>query len=352
MSSRPYLASGAALATAALIAAATPAVLPVGEVAKVTAMAPAPLKISTAQYHLAALTLDELIDAYTNGYGEQVTDDVTVSGISGVLYYVIDTQLATNTDLDNYYFEVSPGYAVEQALYETFGTDSAVGQVVNLIWNPQAVVSSAIIATTLSTFGEDSPIYNAVNYYFNGYEDYSTGVPSVVHYILDTITSAITPATNTSTTATTEAATAEAADATAATTTAAAASSSIATTAVATAVKVAPTTAATATADTTASAADATAAGDATPAAAAPADATATVDTTATATTATATATETKNDNPLVRLSKKFSPTLKSDGPTKPAKAVSDALKKLTSGTASNAASSSSSESSADKATS
>jgi hypothetical protein len=306
MASRPYTATSAALASAALIAAAAPAVLPVGQVTKVAAMMPAPLKLSTIPYRLAAVTLDELLDAYYNGYGAQVTDNVTVNGVSGVLYYVIDTQLAANTDLDNYFFEVSPGYAVEQALYETFGSDSAIGQAVNLIWNPQSVVSAGIVDATESAFGDNSVISNAVNYYFNGYGDTATGVPSVVHYLLDTLSAASTFAITTATATTTAAATTEAATSTVAAATASA-TTAVAETA-ATVAAVGTDTAASVSKVATKSTADT--------------ESTAEASTTAEATTASA-----SDDTPLVRLSKKYSPSLKTDSTFKPFKAASEALK-------------------------
>ncbi len=359
MASRPYLSTGAALASAALIVAATPAVLPTEEVAKDAAAAVASVRISQLPYQLTTLTLDDLISAFYNGYGEKVTDDVTVNGLSGVLYYVIDTELASNTDLDNYFFEVSPGYAVEQALYEVFGTDSAVGQVVNLIFNTQSVVSSAIIDIAKSTFGEDSVVYNAVNYYFNGYEDSSVGVASVVHYLVDTVTSALT-ATST-TTATADETTTETTAVTAVADTTTATSDSTADTAVAdtTTTVAEKSTAATATdssaaasVDTAATEDSATASADTTAATVATAEsttateksataaATTTADTAADTATATATAdtttttTTTTEDNSLVRLSKKFSPTLKSDSTSKSFDAVSRALKDFPTSTA------------------
>lgn len=300
MASRPYTATSAALASAAFLAAAAPAVLPVEQVTKVAAMMPAPLKLSTIPYRLAAVTLDELLDAYYNGYGAQVTDNVTVNGVSGVLYYVIDTQLAANTDLDNYFFEVSPGYAVEQALYETFGSDSAIGQAVNLIWNPQSVVSSAIVDATESAFGDSSVISNAVNYYFNGYGDTAAGVPSVVYYLLDTLSAGSTSATTTTTTT-----------AAAATTTTAAATAS----------------ATTAVAETAATVAAAGTDNAATVSKVATQSTAATESTAEPSTTAAATTASTSDDTPLVRLSKKYSPSLKTDSTIKPFKAASEALK-------------------------
>jgi hypothetical protein len=349
MASRPYIATGAVLASAALIAAATPVILPVGEATKVAAMVPAPPELSTIPYSLAAVTLDELLDAYYNGYGEQVTDNVTVSGVSGVLYYVVDTQLAANTDLDNYFFEVSPGYAVEQALYETFGSDSAIGQAVNLIWNPQSVVSTGVINAAESAFGADSVIANAFNYYFNGYGDTATGVPSVVHYLIDTLSAAITSATSTTATTTATAATTVAAATVAATTTATATSATAAAATATTAVAETATTAATvatADVDTAATASKAAAQATAATAAVPVSDAVATpaaASAAAADTTATTTASA-SDDNPLVRLSKSYSPSLKTDSTIKPFKAASEALKNA-GGHAEKAASSSESSS-------
>jgi hypothetical protein len=332
MSSRSYLATGATIAGAALIVAATPAVLSAANhLPQTVPVTPVPVRAASTPYALTAVTLDDLIDAFYNGYGAKVTSSTTVNGISGVLYYLIDTELASNTDLDNYFFEVSPGYAVEQALYETFGTDSAVGQVVNAIWNPQAVASSAIIDAASSIFGSDSVVYNAVNYYFNGYEDTSAGVPSVVHYLLDTITGS-TSSTSTSTettestttaSATTESATADSVTSASATsTTSTATTDSTDTSESTTATSKLATVAAMVTDAETVSSTTSDTDTATTPGAAA---------TTTDTTTATTEAVET-TDNPLVRVSKNFSPTLKSDDTTKSAKAVSSALKDHTFG--------------------
>src|SRR4051812_25179998 len=116
---RPFLMTGAALASAAAIVAASPAMLPTHDLA---VGVPTPLPLSTAKYELTALsdiTINGINNAYWNGYGGYVgsaggsgspdpyfpnVGSVFVGGAAGALYYLSDNIL--NTNLDNYYFEI------------------------------------------------------------------------------------------------------------------------------------------------------------------------------------------------------------------------------------------------------
>ena len=120
---RPFLATGAALASAAAIVAASPALVSAPNLA--IAGASSSVKSVTANYELAAvtdITAQGISDAYFFGWGGYVgsgyptTPDayypnvhgVYVSGASGVAYYLIDSVLDTFTsfNLDNYFFEI------------------------------------------------------------------------------------------------------------------------------------------------------------------------------------------------------------------------------------------------------
>ncbi|OYN79308.1 hypothetical protein CG716_13240 [Mycolicibacterium sphagni] len=130
--------TGAALASAAAIVTASPALLPTHDLA---VGAPAPLALSTAKYELTAITditLQGINDAYWFGWGGYITttntyypgvSNIYVSGASGVLYYVVDNAIESfvpGFDLDNYFFEEGFPAVPYVAAGEIFGTSSPI----------------------------------------------------------------------------------------------------------------------------------------------------------------------------------------------------------------------------------
>jgi hypothetical protein len=139
--------TGAALTSAALVFAATPAPVPLNDV-KVAA-APAPARLSNAKYELTGLSdisLDGIATAYWQGWGGYIQKDdpyfpwvnptnanpIYSSGAAGALYYVIDNLLdgPLSTNLDNYFFEMgaATGAGLPALIYaataQTFGVNS------------------------------------------------------------------------------------------------------------------------------------------------------------------------------------------------------------------------------------
>ncbi|MCV7227758.1 hypothetical protein [Mycolicibacterium komossense] len=129
MAPRPYLSTAAAIVGAAVIVAGTPAIMPHGDL-QVSAQAPTPTKISTAQYELTALsdiTLQGIADAYYNGWGGYIgsgfdptkvyaanadgsapfASDPYFPGINGP---VVATRNADGVPT-GYYYDQSPVYA-------------------------------------------------------------------------------------------------------------------------------------------------------------------------------------------------------------------------------------------------
>ncbi|MCV7179513.1 hypothetical protein [Mycolicibacterium sphagni] len=138
--------TGAALASAAAIVTASPALLPTHDLA---VGAPAPLALSTAKYELTAITditLQGINDAYWFGWGGYITTTNTyypgvsgiyVSGASGVLYYVVDNAIESfvpGFDLDNYFFEEGFPAVPYVAAGEIFGTSSPIFQAAKAVF--------------------------------------------------------------------------------------------------------------------------------------------------------------------------------------------------------------------------
>jgi hypothetical protein len=145
--------TGAALASAAAIVAASPSYLPTNDLA---VGAPTPLPLSTAKYALTAITditIQGINDAYYFGWGGYVgcgavdadgnctftppdpyypgVDSIYLGGASGVLYYLVDNALESfvpNFDLDNYYFEIGAPSIPYVGSGELFGTGSPIFQ--------------------------------------------------------------------------------------------------------------------------------------------------------------------------------------------------------------------------------
>jgi len=210
--------TGAALVSAAAVVTAAPAIVPTHDIT--VASAPTPLKLSTAKVELAALsdiTVQGISDAYWYGWGGflgptdpyyPADNNVFISGASGVLYYVTDEvfdQVGAVT-LDNYYFEANGLPAVlDVATNEVFGQGSLPALVADTLFNynfnggnPIYILNSYIVlaAEQLPTI-EPIPGYPVgggilANYYY-GFADYNgyTGVPALLNYLSDAITSVL-----------------------------------------------------------------------------------------------------------------------------------------------------------------
>ncbi|BBY64993.1 hypothetical protein MHEL_32360 [Mycolicibacterium helvum] len=154
--------TGAALASAAAIVAATPALVPTHDLA---VGAPTPLKLSTAQVELTAITditLQGINDAYWFGWGGYITStntyypgvsDVYVSGAAGVLYYLVDNAVESfvpGFDLDNYYFEIGAPSLPYVAAGELFGTSSPIFQAAQSVfyYGVPNVINSIVASAT------------------------------------------------------------------------------------------------------------------------------------------------------------------------------------------------------------
>jgi hypothetical protein len=154
--------TGAAVASAAAIVAATPALVPTHDLA---IGVPTPLKLSTAQVELTAITditLQGINDAYWFGWGGYITDtntyypgvsDIYLAGASGVLYYLVDNaaeSFVPGFDLDNYYFEIGAPSVPYVAAGELFGTDSPIFQAAQTVfyYGVPNVINSIVVSAT------------------------------------------------------------------------------------------------------------------------------------------------------------------------------------------------------------
>jgi hypothetical protein len=185
---RPFVVTGAALASAAAVVMATPDLVSTRDLS--IASAPSPTRLSSANYELTALSdisVQGINDAYWFGWGGYLTNDneyypnilnnsnggqpIYVSGVSGVLYYVVDNvldQFSDSIDLDNYYFEVGLlNYGVPNANYSGLGALIYVG--------------------TGELFGTDSPIFQAVKTVFY------YGITQVINSTIVTLSTALVP---------------------------------------------------------------------------------------------------------------------------------------------------------------
>lgn len=202
--------AGAALASTAAIVVASPVIAPTNDVA--LGWVPTPLGLSTAKYELTtlenvlALTPADLSATYFDGYGGWVPADnpyapfsesdypIVVIGISGVAYQILDNLFWDGVTEDppatplNYAFEINPGIATEALLQETIGAASpALALAIDAFFNAPSYFAAVLIEATAPI-----PIVgDATYYYFNGYYDAAVGVPSVLSYLSDLITSAL-----------------------------------------------------------------------------------------------------------------------------------------------------------------
>ncbi|MBB3602074.1 hypothetical protein FHT40_001707 [Mycolicibacterium sp. BK556] len=154
--------TGAAVASAAAIVAATPALVPTHDLA---IGAPSPLRTSTAQVALTAITditIQGINDAYWFGWGGYITDtntyypgvsDIYLSGAPGVLYYLVDNaaeSFVPGFDLDNYYFEIGAPAVPYVAAGELFGTSSPIFQAAQTVfyYGVPNVINSIVVSAT------------------------------------------------------------------------------------------------------------------------------------------------------------------------------------------------------------
>ncbi|CAJ1580202.1 hypothetical protein [[Mycobacterium] wendilense] len=130
MAAKPILTTGVALATATAIVAATPAILPnaTEKTYVTTTSAPAGMdlrELTVEDYRLMAITFPGLLQAFFNGYGQEVTEDTLVLGPLGALYYLLDEGVLAAVDVDDHFFERGPyaaaGHLAREAGFEEFG---------------------------------------------------------------------------------------------------------------------------------------------------------------------------------------------------------------------------------------
>ena len=167
--------TGAALVSAAAIVTASPALVPTHDLA---IGAPTPLKLSTAQVALTAITditIQGINDAYWFGWGGYVgcgvqdadgnctftpedpyypgVNSIYLSGAPGVLYYLVDSALesfAPSFDLDNYYFEIGVPSIPYVGAGELFGTSSPIFQAAQTVfyYGVPNVINSIVVSAT------------------------------------------------------------------------------------------------------------------------------------------------------------------------------------------------------------
>jgi len=221
------LISVAALASAAAIAVATPAIAP----GFTTASAPSPHALSAAQYELTTLetllglTAFDWQDAYFFGHGGGVTagnewfpfseDNYPLYSayqIPGVTYLALDALLngtspnqldwTPNTVL-SYYYELGTSAAIQVALQETVGTiNPLVSQAITTFFNlPATAVSLVVGLTSFVPSFNIGPVEIGAgilsNLYFYGqtpdesYVSLSSGLPAILGYVSASVTGAL-----------------------------------------------------------------------------------------------------------------------------------------------------------------
>lgn len=190
MAVRPLVTTGAALLSAGALVAATPALFVPNDEVKVAATAPAPATKSMTVEQLKLLaTLQQISDAFFQGYGGIVTgegkpaggDPVTPAGFVGVPYLLIDEALP-NTLIDNYFFETGFVGTAEYIL-ESAGVDATVR---GLIFRPVETISQLIAEGAATATGEDSFITGLTTAFLIDYKG-NLGFVGAINYIVDTI---------------------------------------------------------------------------------------------------------------------------------------------------------------------
>lgn len=228
---RPFLMTGAALASAVAVVAATPAIAP--------GLTASPLSISNSGVNLATfsdiLTIpsEEWVASYFQGYGGFVGPNnplplepwatscdastgpgCDVAGLSGIAYLALDALIngngegwVNNADWGvsavNYFFEGgTPGAGVEYLLQESIGQSSDVASVLItlLFTGPQLVTvvyDNALqllgdAALNLPVLGEY--VYGVINSYLGyasldpNFKGYTQGLSGVLNYAIDVVT--------------------------------------------------------------------------------------------------------------------------------------------------------------------
>ncbi|MBU8825667.1 hypothetical protein [Mycolicibacterium goodii] len=192
MAVRPLVTTGAALLSAGALVAATPALFVPNDEVKVAATAPAPATKSMTVEQLKLLaTLQEISDAFFQGYGGFATgekngdcgadDAVCPAGFVGVPYLLIDEALP-NTLIDNYFFETGFVGTAEYIL-ESAGVDATVR---GLIFRPVETISQLIAEGAATATGEDSFITGLTTAFLIDYKG-NLGFVGAINYIVDTI---------------------------------------------------------------------------------------------------------------------------------------------------------------------
>lgn len=207
-STRPFLMTGAALLSAAAIATAAPSGLP-GQVAGL----PSPLKLSTAQYNLTALsdiTFSGVTEALTVGWGgfigptdpfypDEFNNDALLTGPAGVAYYVLDNALngIDTFNVENYFFEVGSksgdliqgglAAAAYVAAGSAFGIDSAPAQLVKALVSGGSTDGLDVGAAIMSLTSGIPVVGDLTSIYFTGQAsgdatEYGTGFAGVLAY--------------------------------------------------------------------------------------------------------------------------------------------------------------------------
>lgn len=206
---RPFVMTGAALASVAAMAAAAPAVVP-GHLAGL----PTPLSLSQAQVELTALadiSIQGAIDAFTNGFGGFIgaddpyfpgfANDALLTGFQGVGYYLVDQALEgiIPFNLDNYFFEVGSqnpsNFAYSGATAaafvgasEVFGADSLPAQFLGSLITGTSSIGDAIVALTagIPVVGDLTSVY-FTGLAPNDTTEYGTGIMGVLSYAVSKV---------------------------------------------------------------------------------------------------------------------------------------------------------------------
>ncbi|MGV9802935.1 hypothetical protein ACWDTP_33270 [Mycobacterium sp. NPDC003449] len=207
MAIRPLVTSGAALISAAALVAATPALfVPNDEVqvAASTTEQQGPKTLTVEQYQLLAIMLQELSDAFFQGYGGQIKilngvpqivngelelsdgncedeENVCQSGLTGGAYYLID-KLLPGIEIDNVLFEGgfkgTTGYIAKRLGIPNGVVDRAL--------NPQLTIDETIVTAAQAVFGPDSFLANLTAATFYGYRGHE-GWLAAVEFTVDTL---------------------------------------------------------------------------------------------------------------------------------------------------------------------
>lgn len=206
---RPFVMTGAALASVAAMAAAAPAVVP-GHLAGL----PTPLSLSQAQVELTALadiSIQGAIDAFTNGFGGFIgaddpyfpgfANDALLTGFQGVGYYLVDQALEgiVPFNLDKYFFEVgsqNPSNFVFSGATaaafvgasEVFGADSLPAQFLGSLITGTSSIGDAIVALTagIPVVGDLTSVY-FTGLAPNDTTEYGTGIMGVLSYAVSKV---------------------------------------------------------------------------------------------------------------------------------------------------------------------